>query len=297
MDEQLTTKQVAVALQVSESSVKRWCDRGAIPTTRTLGGHRRIPLAELLTFLETSNRQVVVPLPQLETGIASWEKSLVSPGDLRERFGQAIIRGDEDECRKILVESYTRSKDFAALADKFIGNTFHEVGQLWDCGVVEVYQERRGCEVCSRVLYELRRLVPKAPPNAPVALGGSPVMDQYTLPSQLVELVLRECGWSATNLGANLPLESLLAAIVKHRPKMVWISVSHLTDEEAFINEYAQFFAAKPDDVLVVLGGRALTDSIRPRLSYTGFCDNMVQLSAFARALHGRPPKLELTPN
>jgi len=35
LDEQLTTKQVADVLRVSESSVKRWCDSGVIPTVRT----------------------------------------------------------------------------------------------------------------------------------------------------------------------------------------------------------------------------------------------------------------------
>ena len=50
VEDQLTTRQVAEALSVSESSVKRWCDQGAIPTIRTVGGHRRIPLDGLLRF-------------------------------------------------------------------------------------------------------------------------------------------------------------------------------------------------------------------------------------------------------
>ncbi len=48
MKQLLTPKQVARAIQVSESSIKRWCDRGTIPAEYTAGGHRRIPLAELV---------------------------------------------------------------------------------------------------------------------------------------------------------------------------------------------------------------------------------------------------------
>ena len=54
MRELLTPKQVARAINVSESSVKRWCDKGVIPTQYTAGGHRRIPLSGLMEFLRSS---------------------------------------------------------------------------------------------------------------------------------------------------------------------------------------------------------------------------------------------------
>ncbi len=35
------------------------------------------------------------------------------------------------------------------------------MGDLWECGDLDVYQERRGCEVCNRLIHELRRLLPE----------------------------------------------------------------------------------------------------------------------------------------
>jgi len=61
LESSFSPKQVAQALQVSESSVKRWCDRGVIRTDRTHGGHRRIPLEYLMEFLESTNRRIVDP--------------------------------------------------------------------------------------------------------------------------------------------------------------------------------------------------------------------------------------------
>ena len=54
-------KQVASALQASESSVKRWCDQGAIASVRTVGGHRRITLDGLQRFLRDSQRALSAP--------------------------------------------------------------------------------------------------------------------------------------------------------------------------------------------------------------------------------------------
>lgn len=45
------TIETARLLNVSPATVQRWIDAGSIPCTRTLGGHRRILLADLKRFL------------------------------------------------------------------------------------------------------------------------------------------------------------------------------------------------------------------------------------------------------
>ena len=61
MHEPLSPKQVARAIQVSESSIKRWCDKGVIPTKYTAGGHRRIPLGGLMDFLRSTKHTIAQP--------------------------------------------------------------------------------------------------------------------------------------------------------------------------------------------------------------------------------------------
>ena len=61
MKDLLTPKQVARAVDVSESSIKRWCDRGVIPTQYTAGGHRRITKSGLFEFLRRGKHNLVYP--------------------------------------------------------------------------------------------------------------------------------------------------------------------------------------------------------------------------------------------
>ncbi len=193
MEEHLTTRQVADALQVSESTVKRWCDSGTIPTIRTQGGHRRIPLDGLVHFLESSNRRIFDPKAigltskRVSKTEATQEGSDEPAGEdsideHRIRFRESLLSGDELGARRALVKWYTRRPSIAGLADELVAKTFHHIGELWACEKIDVYQERRGCEICLKLIHELRRLIPEVSGDAPVAIGGAPSQDHYSIP-------------------------------------------------------------------------------------------------------------------
>jgi MerR family transcriptional regulator, light-induced transcriptional regulator len=279
----LTPKQVARAIHVSESSVKRWCDRGIIPTERTAGGHRRIPIGAMLDFLRTSKHELVFPEAiGLPTTTGRNRRPLDRSYELIAKF---LLEGDDQRTRQILFDLYLAGQSISSICDLSLARAFEEVGRRWECGEAEVYQERRSCELCYRLLHEFRLLLPRPTPDAPLAIGGSPEGDNYSLATTMVELVLRSQGWRAMSLGTNLPFATLVAAAKEHRPRLLWLSVSHIENEEQFFSQYEQLFAATDGRVALVLGGRALTEPVRQRLRYSAFCDNMQHLESFARTL------------
>ncbi len=293
MEQNFSPKQIAEALRVSESSIKRWCDRGAIQTVKTLGGHRRIPLDSLLAFLESTNRDIP-DLSAIGMDLSSVRRNEIPPeakfssqdATTRLQYLQdALIYGDEKECRRLLIEWYGSTSSFACLGDELICRAFAQIGDLWHQGKIEIFQERRACELCGRLIHEFRRLFAEPSPMAPKAFGAAVTGDYYALPGQMVEVSLREVGWQAVNLGVNLPLDTILKAVRSERPKLFWLSVSHLIDQEKFVEDYSDFWNAIPRETVVVVGGRALTDSLRPRLQYTAHCDTLQQLSMLANSL------------
>ena len=285
MKDLVTPKQVARAIQVSESSVKRWCDKGVIPTQYTAGGHRRIPIGGLLDFLRSTKQQLVRP-EVLGLPATTGQTNRVidrAAGQLTE----ALVQGDEEQTRQIVFDLYLAAHSISAICDQVIAKSFVEIGDRWQCGDAEVYQERLGCEQTLRLLHELRMLIPAPPANAPIAIGGAIEGDQYDLATAMVELVLRDSKWNATSLGGNLPLNTLGPAIKQHRPKMFWVSASHLANESEFLRDYETLYSEFGMDVAFVVGGRALTQNIRQQMKYAGFCDNLQHLEAFAQSLLG----------
>ena len=291
MKDLVTPKQVAQAIDVSESSLKRWCDRGLIPTVRTAGGHRRLPVNGVLAFLRNSGYRLVDPEV---LGLPPIPAKSSRAGNLEEeqaRLLQALVNGNEAVCIEIVINLYLARVPMCRICDQLLARSFQDIGELWGCGDVAVYQERRSCELCHRVIHEIRRALPEIPATGPLAIGGTCAGDPYTLASSMAELVLRENNWNATSLGNMLPFSSLRQALEEVKPKLFWLSVSTISDANAFVTEFAELSeAADQHQVALVVGGQALTPEIRRQMRYSCFCDTFTHLDSFVKQLADSDP-------
>jgi methanogenic corrinoid protein MtbC1 len=195
------------------------------------------------------------------------------------------VEGKEEAVRQILFDLFLAGIPLSRVFDEVVAPAFRRIGQAWACGEAEIYQERRAVEVCLRALYELAEAIGPPPEAAPLAIGGAPPPDPYSLATTMVEVVLRQNGWNARSLGSRLPFPSLRAAIRTMRPQLFWLSVSHLDDEAAFLREYREFFEEVRHEVLVVVGGQALHDHLRRQMQFAAHCDNLQHLEIFAAGL------------
>lgn len=284
MRDLVTPKQVARAIDVSESSVKRWCDQGVIAAQYTAGGHRRISMAGVLEFVRGGKYELIHPEALGLPATSGPSARVVARA--REHMTEALIAGDEPRCRQIAIDLYLASHRLSVICDEVFAAAFEDVGQRWACGQAEIYQERRGCEIVLRILHELRTLLPTALPDAPCAIGGTASGDPYSLGTTMVELVLRDAGWQAVSLGDNLPAATLAAAIEQQRPQLFWLSCSHIADTAEFLADYRQLHERFGADVAFVVGGFALSESIRHEMKFAAYCDNLQHLEGFAQTLH-----------
>ena len=287
----VSPKQVARAIGVSESSLKRWCDQGLIETVRTAGGHRKMQTAAVLSFIREHGHPLVSPevlgLPPAsefaELGLTRGKPRLVD----------ALLVGDEMLARQIVFDLYLARHSISVICDEVLAGAFREIGDRWACHDAEIYQERRGCEICLRTLFEVRK-IQRPPEGNWTATGGTMEGDLYALPSAMVELVLRESGFRATTLGTSIPISSLIRAVQTTKPKLFWLSVSHIREGFDFLAEFSALSqACVAEGTALVVGGRALTEELRQRMTYSAYCDTMQHIEAFARTLNRTFPQPE----
>lgn len=274
--------QVAQAFGVSESSLKRWCDRGLIRSQRTAGGHRRLAVQDVVSYSRSSGQKLV--RPEL-LGLPPARSNAAAPSQEVRNLREALTQGNADKCFDAVNGLYARGYRVSEICDLVIAPACREIGHQWECGEIEIYQERRASELCLQTLTEVSRLVSPAKGRLPVAIGGSPEGDPYGLPTRMVELVLREQGWNSQSLGSSLPLKTLLAAVNDLKPDLLWISASHLSSREVFLANYRAMYEKVKDRVAVVVGGRALDETLRRQMEYSAYCDNLQHLESFTKIL------------
>lgn len=285
----LSTPQAAKALDVSVSTVKRWVDECLLPAHKTAGGHRKLLRAEVLALA----RQKGLPSGDRSTVVGPFSGKNWNLDDVAEELLAALLAGDERETAGIIAGAYERGVAVETLADQVIAPTMARLGHEWQSERIDVWQEHRGTQLCSAALFELKsQLEQRAERNRPLAIGGAPEGDPYSLPCLLAQLVLIDAGWEVLNLGSNTPLASLKKALETLRPRLLFLSASFLPDPQAFVAGYRNLYAqAEALGVAVVVGGRALDESLRAGMNFTSHGDCLTHLASLARVLHPRPKK------
>lgn len=285
MKDLLSPKQVARAIGVSESSLKRWCDRGLIASERTAGGHRRLHLNAVVAYVRKNGCELQSPeLLGLPATIGRTEWTVTRAKD---QLRDALVSGSDELCRQIILDIFIAGQPVSVICDQVIAVAFHEIGDLWTCGEVEIFEERRACEISVRLIHDLRRVVATPGPEAPTAYGATIDGDPYTLAVGMAELVLRDCGWRSTSLGHMLPFETLRLAIERDKPRLFWLSVSTIRNADVFAKEMKTLFdCAQQNNTAFAIGGRVLTPEMRSEIRFNCYCESFQSLQDFANSLN-----------
>jgi excisionase family DNA binding protein len=280
----LTTRQLARMWQVSEATVKRWADAGRLHPTRTVGGHRRFALPEVLRF---QNEQGLDVTRQALRGAHVRElQGKAIEGDEREgaeQFFDAIVRAQEGTAAGVLLSSYMEGVPLLRILDVTVTEAMRRVGRLWHCGEVTVADEHLATQTATRAVETLRGCIQSGVADARRAVVCTVEEEMHELSVLCVQLLLEEKGWGVVNLGAHTPFYAMTDAVEKHKPELVCISSTANMALSRNAREYDQFReAALERGATLVLGGEGFRDeAIRQRFPADLHAESFEELMQF----------------
>jgi hypothetical protein len=106
----------------------------------------------------------------------------------------ALLAGDVELRRRIAFDLHLAGKSLSTICDLVLSESMRQIGDQWSCQHAEIYQERRASEICLRLLSELQSSIPAPNDKQPLAIGGTPKCDPYSIPTTMAETVLRQNG-------------------------------------------------------------------------------------------------------
>lgn len=279
----LSPRDLGKAVGVSESSVKRWIDAGRLQAHRTAGGHRRVALSEAIRFIREAGLPLVHPellgfrdLPSADAGALAVHRG--------EQLLRLLREGESAEVCGLLLSWYLDGTRIAELADGPLCSSLSALGELWRHGDEGIVIEHRATDICLQAVTQLRLLLPAAGEEAPLAVGGSPDLDLFG--SQLASAVIAEAGWRSINLGAQTPPDILARAVEDLRPRLAWLSLTHLESADGLGSRIGCLLDVldRTDGILIV-GGRSRHRAGLPSHPRLHQGDSMADLAGFASGL------------
>jgi MerR family transcriptional regulator, light-induced transcriptional regulator len=283
----LTTRQLARLWLVSEATIKRWADTGQLTSSRTVGGHRRFPVAEVMRFQTERNLGVatagVGALAATETAVAR----LFDAAGTERQFFAAISEGHAAEATALLLEAHMLGAPLERIFDEVVATSLRRVGDRWEAYEMSVADEHVATSAATRAVVSLAASVGRGGVRAGEAVCCAAEDELHTLPVLCAQALLEGAGWGVRNLGAHTPFFALAEYVGKHRPALVCVSSTMQRELEHNARDYAQLeTAARGCGARVVLGGEGFRgEAVRRKFPADLHAEGFGDLAEFLRGL------------
>ncbi|MEM6792796.1 MAG: helix-turn-helix domain-containing protein [Acidobacteriota bacterium] len=293
MKDLLSPKELAEAIGVSQSSIKRWTDEGLIRATRTAGGHRRIPIAEAIRFVRETDANVIQPQALGLSGSTQADRTVDDLESAAADLERYLHEGAVEAARGLVLSLYLAGFEIADIADGPVRQTFTSLGHLYHHETDEgIFIEHRATQICLQAFHALRSVIAE-PSDGPLAIGGAVAGDPYQLPTQLAATALASVGSRTMNLGPDTPISTLERAARMHDTRLIWLSVSAVAEPDQLKADIESMVAGLDgENIGIALGGREVAHIGLHHQPGLFIGRSMAELVAYARGLESMPRAL-----
>jgi methanogenic corrinoid protein MtbC1 len=173
-----------------------------------------------------------------------------------------LISGDERGVLT-LMESVLRSgNDLYFLYLDVLVPAMTAIGTKWHNGEIDVFVEHRASGIATRSAARIGSRFSKRGIRKGTVLLGSPVGEWHVLGGQLLSDLIHLEGWNVDNLGANVPVDSFVAAAMQV-PDVVAVCIASTMQETlpALSKTVTKIKKASNNSIPCFAGGAAVLDS------------------------------------
>ena len=271
MKQVFSTKQLAKMWDVSESTIKRWADCGALRCRKTIGGHRKFEANDVQEF-QSRCRLAIEEKPAAHKPSECGDEVTrlfdeANFAELAEYYKRAALNGRTAFLSSLITQAEQRGMSLVTIAENIIKPAMAAVGEMWRAGKIGVLDEHLATDSTMQALAEWRNNSEKKDGANRLAVVGCSERETHQLAAMLVRDLLEAEGWKVIYLGSHTPLFTFAEAVNRFKPCLVCISVTMADNLERAVRDYESLRrAAIKHGTRIIIGGAALQDqAVRTR--------------------------------
>jgi len=242
--EVVSLQQAADRLGVHYMTAYRYVRLGLLPATKQ-GASWRVAAADLDRLGAAG-------------GATSKGRGRQHPAPWADRLGRRLTAGDEVGAWGVVEASLAAGASPRAVHLEVLVPALHAIGEAWAAGRIDVAVEHRASAVAHRLVGRLGpRFVRRGMSRGAVVLAAAPG-DTHALPVAIAADLVRGAGFDVEDLGADLPLLSLVDAVGRTQ-RLVAVGLAVTTaGNRAAVGEAVSCLKEVLDGVPVLVGGGAV---------------------------------------
>jgi methanogenic corrinoid protein MtbC1 len=173
-------------------------------------------------------------------------------------FVSALLAAQRKAAVTIALDALERGVSITDLYVDLFQAALYEIGQRWQRNEISVADEHMATAIVQYVLAQVYERLPIPSPTKGRMLVAGVAGELHQLGANIVADVLECHGWDVRFLGTNVPISGVLSAIEQHRPDVLGLSLTMLTNIPQFRETVASVRAHVRDACpKIVVGGRA----------------------------------------
>ena len=202
------------------------------------------------------------------------------------RLENRLRAGDELGSWGVIEAALASGAEPATVYLDVLGPSMRSIGDAWASGEIDVGIEHRASVIVMRILGRLGpRFARRGRPRGTVLLGA-PAGEQHGLPVAMLSDMVRGAGYTAVDLGADMPTESFVSAVRSCDPLAVVVSVTTPQNEASVRSLVEALRAASPELAVLVGGGAVADEPAALGLGSDGFATDARGAVALLEAVH-----------
>ena len=157
----------------------------------------------------------------------------ISKDPLMQSIAQLVIDGDEDEIVSAVKKALETKSPLDVINDALIAG-MNEVSRLWEEGVYFLPQVILSSDAMNLGIAECEEAMGKSMERKAKVVTHTAEGDIHDIGQVIVNALLNANGFEVINLGADVPIDKVVAACKEHKPAMVTGTALMTTTMTAF---------------------------------------------------------------
>lgn len=233
----LSSKKAAEFLNVNESTIKRWADKGKLKGFKTPGGHRKFNFEDLKKISEENNYATDHLSSFSDNEKTIKEISSRNYNSLSLKFRKYLLNGKTGNAFDLIYLLYLDKVPVAEIFDEVVNNSMRSIGELWEKGKLGVDEEHIASTALLSVIHRFENEITDKyhtkSKNQKKAICTGLENEFHDIGLHCLQITLKHLGWNVIFPGSNLPSDSVINLLKSEKPDILCLSLkSNLSNGE-----------------------------------------------------------------